>query len=311
MSKWIIVTGATGTVGYGLLKMVSQAGYSSVVLAHRGSKRTAHLETISNCHVVELNIDEYENAEMVLSDAGLPLEYCFFFHLAWRGTTGDSRNDAEIQEKNIAASLEAVKLAHRLKCEAFIGAGSQAEYGRVDGVIQPDTPAFPETGYGIAKLCAGQLTRMLCSQLHIRHEWGRILSVYGPFDGENTLISTAVRQMSAQDETCFTEGKQVWDYLFSYDAGKALLLIAERGINNRVYLIGSGRTLLLAEYIQMIADITGYKKKIGFGKIPYTANQVMHLQADISSLTADTGFQPEYSFREGIKLTINEKLLLP
>ena len=151
---------------------------------------------------------------------------------------------------------------------------------------------------------------MLCSQLHIRHEWGRILSVYGPFDGENTLISTAVRQMSAQDETCFTEGKQVWDYLFSYDAGKALLLIAERGINNRVYLIGSGRTLLLAEYIQMIADITGYKKKIGFGKIPYTANQVMHLQADISSLTADTGFQPEYSFREGIKLTINEMLLL-
>ena len=52
MSNWIIVTGATGTVGYGLLKMVSQAGYSSVVLAHRGAKRTAHRETISNCHVV-------------------------------------------------------------------------------------------------------------------------------------------------------------------------------------------------------------------------------------------------------------------
>ena len=43
---------------------------------------------------------------------------------------------------------------------------------------------------------------------------------------------------------------------------------------------------------------------IGFGEIPYYPNQVMHLEADISSLKKDTGFEIEYSFEEGIKETI-------
>ena len=36
------------------------------------------------------------------------------------------------------------------------------------------------------------------------------------------------------------------------------------------------------------------------GEIPYAERQVMHLQADISALTADTGWQPKTAFKEGI-----------
>ena len=38
-----------------------------------------------------------------------------------------------------------------------------------------------------------------------------------------------------------------------------------------------------------------------FGEIPYAEKQVMHLEADISTLTADTGWTPRVSFREGIR----------
>ena len=79
-----------------------------------------------------------------------------FFHFAWLGTTGAARNDMYLQNQNVRYALDAVAAAKRFGCHAFIGAGSQAEYGQVEGLLTPETPAFPEMGYGIGKLCAGQ-----------------------------------------------------------------------------------------------------------------------------------------------------------
>ena len=43
---------------------------------------------------------------------------------------------------------------------------------------------------------------------------------------------------------------------------------------------------------------------IGFGEVDYYPGQVMYLCADISALTEDTGFVPEYDFETGIKETV-------
>lgn len=96
------------------------------------------------------------------------------------------------QLQNIQYTLDAVELASRIGCKKFVGAGSQAEYGRVEGVLSASTPVFPENGYGIAKLCAGQMSRILCEQKQIEHIWTRILSIYGPYDGENTMIMSSI-----------------------------------------------------------------------------------------------------------------------
>ena len=47
------------------------------------------------------------------------------------------------------------------------------------------------------------------------------------------------------------------------------------------------------------------KLEIGFGEIPYSEKQVMYLCADIGELTKDTGFEPQYTFEQGIAETIN------
>ena len=45
--------------------------------------------------------------------------------------------------------------------------------------------------------------------------------------------------------------------------------------------------------------------RIELGALPYNENQVMYLCADISALTADTGFVPQIGYGEGISRTIN------
>ena len=134
-----------------------------------------------------------------------------FFHLAWLGTQVNSnRMDMYLQNKNVKQALDTVYVAKALGCKVYIGAGSQAEYGRIDGVIHPDSPANPISGYGMAKLCAGQMTRALCKEFGIRHIWPRILSVYGPCDGENTLISTVVKSLLNGKKPSLTGLMQQW-----------------------------------------------------------------------------------------------------
>ena len=54
----------------------------------------------------------------------------------------------------------------------------------------------------------------------------------------------------------------------------------------------------------MIRDAVNPELEIGLGELDYYPKQVMHLEADISNLTADTGFLPAYSFEEGIRETV-------
>ena len=227
-----------------------------------------------------------------------------FFHFAWAHTIGPGRNDMSAQIRNIEYTINAVHAAKDLGCKIFLGAGSQAEYGRVSGLLRPDTPTFPETGYGMAKLCAGQMSRVECQNLGIDHVWARILSVYGPHDGPATMISSTIRTLLAEDVPKLTAGEQKWDYLYAEDAALAFWSMARSGHNGAVYPLGSGQALPLREYIVMLRDAIDPSLRLGLGEIPYAPLQVMHLQADISTLQQDTGFAPVTDFAQGIRKTI-------
>lgn len=296
----IVITGATGAIGRALVAQALKKNQEVLVLVRRSSSRADDFHKISGCRVLKADLNEYSRVPELLREQGLDQDgYDTFFHLAWMAAFGSGRENLELQLDNVQASLAAVRLAHKMGCHTFVGAGSQAEYGRAEGILSPCTPAFPETGYGIAKLCAGQMTRLLCEQLKMRHIWTRILSVYGPYDREETLISTAVIRMLQNAETSFTPCDQIWDYLYSEDAARAIYEAGRKGRSGSVYLIGSGKTRRLSEYIQVLAELTGYKKEIGFGRRPYNEKQVMYLKADIDSLRQDTGFEPAVEFEEG------------
>lgn len=296
----IVITGPTGAIGIALIKKCIEQDIEVLAICRKGSDRIKNIPKNPLVKILELDLNEYNSFEPDETE-----KYDVFYHLAWNGTVGNARNDMELQVKNIQHTLDAVRLAKRLGCHTFVGAGSQAEYGRVEGVLRPDTPAFPENGYGMAKLCVGQMSRTVCNQLGIGHIWVRILSVYGPYDGENSMVMCSLRKMLTNEPTAFTKGEQLWDYLYSEDAADALLGLGERGVHDKVYCLGSGEAYPLSLYIQIMHQLTNTTEDIGLGKLPYGDKQVMYLQADISELQQDIGFAPKVSFEEGIQAMIN------
>ena len=75
-------------------------------------------------------------------------------------------------------------------------------------------------------------------------------------------------------------------------------------LDGHTFVIGSGIGRPLREYIEIMRDAIDPSLPLGIGEVPYGPKQVMHLQADISDLTAATGFTPEVDFAEGIRRTI-------
>lgn len=304
----VVITGPTGVVGMALIKKHIEQNDHILAICHPHSAGIREIPKNPLIRILEADLTEIKDISCTEE------AYDIFYHLAWIGTTGTGRDDERLQEQNVAATLEAVKLAKRLGCKTFVGAGSQAEYGRSKERLTPQTPTNPENAYGRAKLKAGEISRQACEELGMRHIWVRILSVYGPYGKGNDVISKTIDSVLKGETAKFTPAEQIWDFLYSEDVAEALFLLARKGKTGKVYVLGSSKEMRLREYLMRLADVVGREEgispRLNFGAIPYGEKQVMNLCADIGDLTADTGFLPAISFEEGIEKTMNYILKL-
>lgn len=298
--KRAVITGPTGAIGIALIEYLENQGVEVIAVVRPGSKRADRIKESRLVSKVECDLSNLSGLPKLIKGGA-----DVFYHFGWDGTFGSSRNDMYLQNNNVKYALNAVEAAAALGCSKFIGAGSQAEYGRFEGKLNEETPAFPENGYGIAKLCAGQMTRILAAQKGIEHIWTRILSIYGPYDGDNTMVTSTVRKLIAGEIPACTKGEQMWDYLYSKDAAKAMYLLGLKGVNGRTYCIGSGSAVPLRDYIESIKAAVNPGACINYGAVPYSDKQVMYLCADIETLKKDTGFVPDYTFEQGIRETVD------
>lgn len=295
-----VITGPTGAIGTALVRRMIQDDVQVYAVVRPGSRRLSTLPEHPNVHIVQLDV-----SELARLPEFIPAGADAFYHLAWRNTEQTGRNNVPAQISNISFAVEAVWAAAALGCKVFIGAGSQAEYGWSDGILRPDTPCFPRLAYGMAKLCAGQMSRLECQNLKIDHIWTRFLSVYGPGIGMDSVITSVIQQLLDGEKPSLTEGSQIWDYLFADDAAEAAYLLGEYGVSGKTYVIGSDSARPVKEYIEILRDAVDPTLPLGFGEKPYAPQQLMHLEADISELQADTGFRPKTDFAEGMRIMVD------
>ncbi len=293
----VAITGPTGAIGSELVRLLLDEGHEVIAIIRPNSKKRSNLPKSDKLTVLEVDISEYKTIE----DKG----HCeIFYHLAWKETFGPERDNALLQVENIQYSVDAVHLAYSWGAKVFVGTGSQAEYGPTNQKLNNQTPVNPASGYGIAKYAAGKFCNLVCQQLGMRFNWARVVSVYGDRDSDYTLIMYLIRTLSDGLTPELTKCEQIWDYIYSKDAARALYAIGCSGKNGKIYALGSGNGRSLKDYVLDLKNIVNPSAEIKFGAKEYYPHQPMMLCADITELTADTGFVPKYSFDEGITKTM-------
>lgn len=305
MLKKIIMTGGTGVTGNALLKYAMNQGTEVTVLVRRNSTRRKNIPNHPFIKVIDCNLDEL----YLMSQKDLNEEYDAFFHLGWDGSLGkektDNRFNVELQYKNAGYLLDAVELCNRIKCKKMIITGTQAEYGKVNGIIDEKTPLFPENAYGMAKAFAHGMADILCNKYGITLVWARLFSIYGPNDGAVSLVDVGINSLILQKRSIdYTSGEQMWNYLYSFDAAKALFLLAEIVEKSDTFCIASETNLPLKDYIIKMHNVVAPDISPNLGK--KESSNPIGLEVDISKLKNITGFKEEFTFEQGISIISNE-----
>ena len=125
-----LVTGASGHVGSFVARELLARGDSVVALARPSSDlwrlRDPFLGDVS-AQIETLRADFDDAAQ--LREAVVRARPDCVVHLAWEGITAERRDDPSQVTRNAIRSLELLEAAHSVGCGAFVGVGSQAEYG--------------------------------------------------------------------------------------------------------------------------------------------------------------------------------------
>lgn len=291
----LAITGATSMLGVATIKNCISKNISVIAFVRKGSSKIKRLPSSPLIKTVECDLAQMKD----FNDEDLSADV--FIHFGWVFTGKTGRNDVPKQLENVLYTIDAVHLAKRLGCRKFVGAGSQAEYGTPNVRLKADTPVNPLISYGVAKYAAGRLSAIECKKEDLEYNWVRILSVYGPHDNEGTLINQLIYNAKNNIPMGLSGCEQVWDYLHEDDAGAAFVAVAEKGVDGKIYPLGSGVGRSLREYVQDVISVVNPEYKPEYGKFPYSPTQPMYLVADVSELERDTGWKPQIEFIDGLK----------
>lgn len=228
-----------------------------------------------------------------------------FISLAWNGTRGIARDNAIQQKQNYFYSLQALHAAMEMGCKLFMSAGSQAEYGKVDGKILENAICHPITEYGKWKLAFYNEASLYCIKNKIAFKEPRFFSLYGENDAATTMVVDTIKKMLMNEPCKLTKCIQNWDYLYISDAIEGMMRLLDTECEDGAYNFGSGDVRQLKSYVEEMYALTKSTSKLLFGAVEYPHTGMVSIWPDINKLQ-ETGWAAKVSFAEGIQKVINK-----
>ena len=296
----VFLTGGSGFLGSHVAAELVRRGHEVVCLYREGSD-TSRLAPVRDALVLAPG-DLRRPAEVAAAISKCrPEAVC---HTAWQGVFNADRNDPR-QFENVAFSATLASQAVAAGVSTFIATGSQAEYGPLNRAARESDPLQPTTAYGRAKCETRDALQSLCEGGGVRFAWLRVFSLYGPGDNEGWLIPSLIKSLQDKQTPSLTAGEQMWDFLYVADAARAVADVVDSPAAVGAFNLGSGHAQPLRRVIEMVRDLVAPEAALGFGKVPYRPDQVMHLEADIQRLVEAVGWRPTTDLAEGLTKTVS------
>jgi len=302
LSKRCLVTGATGFLGSHLVKRLLLEDCEVAVTVRTGSSQLRIEPFLPQLMLIESDLAAIARA----ADQIHGFQPEIVLHLAWTGGNSARYNDdiAQIQS-NLPGSLDLLQIAADAGSKRWIGFGSVVEYGPCHGAISETVTPKPTTLYGISKYALCLITEKICALNGLEFAWVRPFWTYGPDDDHLRMIPGLITRLLAGERPALTLGQQRWDYLYIDDAVEAIVRLALNTQAQGIFNLGSGQAQTIRAIAEQVRDVIDPALALGLGDLAYRPDQVMHLEADVTKLTAATGWQPQVSLAEGLRRTVD------
>lgn len=293
--KKVIVTGANGFIGSNLVNKLSNKGIKVFAFV-RSKESICNIQENKNVEIIECNFNNYNDFDISLIKGNVDA----FYHFAWNGNNGKSRADYTLQLSNVKYTLDAIKLAKRLDCSKFIFPGSiiEYEYKKLKNKLGCDISI--NNIYGISKITAREMGVVLSKNIGINFIETTISNIYGIGEKNERLVLSTIKKLLNNEETSFTDGNQLYDFIYIDDAVEAFYLVGLLGESNKNYYIGNVKQKKLKDYIKIIGKCINPDAILGLGKLGCSSVSLDYSEINTSVLYDDFNFIPKVSFEEGI-----------
>lgn len=250
----ILVTGANGYLGSGIVKEILDKGNDVVAV----DLKTDHVDD----RAIKMTCDLFkvEDPYYYFGEPDILL------HLAWKDGF-IHYSDAHIID--LPMHYEFIKKMGESGCKHIAVMGSMHEIGFYEGSINENTPCHPTTPYGIGKNALRNLTEMICKKNNIIFQWLRGYYIVGNSRYGSSVFSKITAAVEeGKKEFPFTLGQNQYDFIdyvdFCAQVAATVSQKQEQGIIN----ICSGRPEKLADRVERFIRENNYDIKLQYGAFP-------------------------------------------
>ncbi len=298
-----LVTGGAGFIGRHLVQALIDRGLDVLVLDNLswGSR-----EALLQIRGVELVEGDAADLPQVLGRHG---SFTHVFHLAALISAYESLEKPDDYLKaNVTGLLRLIDFCRSLASPRLVFASTSGVYGNTTAATKRelDVPA-PATVYAATKLTGEHLLHMYRERVGYDDVSLRFFNVYGPGQSPKHPYANVTCRFSraaalGAGVELFGDGQQTRDFVYVSDVVDAILAVAFGPVKGRVYNVGTGQDVAIASLLERVQRLGG--RSIGVERHAAWRNDIRHIRADISAITADHGFAPRVTLDEGLASTI-------
>ena len=303
--KKVVVTGGTGFIGTHYIEELLTRGARVITSIHEVpfkmyDDRITWLEDI-NLENLDDALKLLEGADYVIHSAGK------IFH------PSNVANDFQVSLIQIKVITNVLEASYKSGVKGFVDVNSSTgypdrRYPITEDEYWDDEPYISYYGYGWMRRYREKLMEHTSHLTDMKIGIARGTAIFGPHDNFNLktchVIPALIKRVLSGEDPFVVWGSPdvVRDFLYVKDVVKGALLVLEKGESMRPYNLGYGSTITIGEIVDTILKVTGKNPKVEWDNSKPTTIPFRACSTD--RISKELGFQPQYTFEEGIEETV-------
>jgi dTDP-glucose 4,6-dehydratase len=304
----VLLTGYTGFVGSELADKLLTMGHEVHVIERYVTGRYS-MGNKSRFITHHANLVDYNSIRKIVRD----VQPDYTLHLAAISPVAFSYDHyLEVTEANYLATINLAEACYREAntFKQFIFAGTSEEYGTTlmdaKKKLDENSELNPNSPYAVSKVASDLYLRYMYKAYTFPYTILRPFNTYGRKDNTHFFIERVITNMLKNDNVLLGDPDAIRDWLYIDDhvEGYIKALGNKKAIGQTIQLCtGKGHTT--RETAEIIAKQIGFKGKIVWNATPERPLDAKILIGDNRKAKELLGWEPKYTFEEGIKKTIS------
>ena len=303
--KRVVVTGGSGFVGTHYLEELLLRGANVVTHTHERPLQIQddRIEVFENLDLENINdcMKLVDGADYVVHSAG---KICHPSNVS---------SDFQVALNQIAVITNVIEASYKSNVKGFVDVNSSTgypdrRYPITEDEYWDDEPYIAYYGYGWMRRYREKVMEHCSHLTDMKIGIARGTAMFGPYDNFDLktchVVPALIKRVLSDENPFIAWGSPdvVRDFLYVKDVVNGALLVLEKGESMRPYNLGYGSTITIGDILNTILEVTGKTPKVEWDDSKPTTIPFRKVSTD--RISKELGFQPKYSFTEGIEETV-------